>query len=193
MKLAAAALATAILELNAWAGQIGPDGSKVVVCMEESGPAAIRYRAIGIATKIYAGIGVTLDWKSGSRACKAADVIHIELAEHTPDKLMPGALAYALPYEGVHIRVFLDRVEKSVGANGLPCVLAHVLVHEIGHILQGLVRHSETGVMKAHWTVDDFTQMTYRSLPFTEQDTILIQRGLEQRSARLLLAAEISK
>ena len=46
--------------------------------------------------------------------------------------------------------------------------------------------------MKAHWTVDDFTQTTYRSLPFTEQDTILIQRGLEQRCpAWLLLAAEI--
>ena len=67
-------------------------------------------------------------------------MIHIELAEHTPDKLMPGALAYALPYEGVHIRVFLDRVEKSVGANGLPCVLAHVLHTRLGHILQGLVR-----------------------------------------------------
>ena len=70
MKLAAAALATAILELNAWAGQIGPDGSKVVVCMEESGPAAIRYRAIGIATKIYAGDRGDLDCRPACAPAK---------------------------------------------------------------------------------------------------------------------------
>jgi hypothetical protein len=28
-------------------------------------------------------------------------------------------------------------------------VLAHVLVHEITHILQGIDRHSESGVMKS--------------------------------------------
>jgi hypothetical protein len=35
--------------------------------------------------------------------------------------------------------------------------------------------------------------MTFRSLPFTEDDTTLILRGLEVRSARLLLAAEVSR
>jgi hypothetical protein len=193
MKLAAAAVATAILGTNAWAGQIGPDGQKVVVCMEESGPAAVRYRAIAMSTKMYAAIGVRLDWEQSPRACKGAEAIHIELADRTPEKLMPGALAYALPFEGIHIRVFFDRVQKSVGPNALPCLLAHVLGHEIGHILQGSVRHAETGVMKARWTVDDFQQMTFRSLPFTEDDTTLILRGLEVRSARLLLAAEVSR
>jgi len=192
MKFTTAAAAAAILGINAWAGQIAT-GPKVVVCMEESGLAAVRYRAIGLSKKMYEAIGVTLDWESGTRACNAADAIHIELADHTPEKLLPGALAYALPFEGIHIRVFFDRVQKSVGANALPCLLGHVLVHEIGHILQGTVRHSETGVMKAHWTVDDFQQMTYHSLPFTEEDTDLIHSGMETRSARLLLAAEVSR
>lgn len=35
-------------------------------------------------------------------------------------------------------------------------LLAHVMVHEIAYILKGIVRHSDTGIMKgqvAHWTL----------------------------------------
>ena len=59
-------------------------------------------------------------------------------------------LAYALPYEGTHIVILFDRVRK-MQPNYVPAVLAHVLVHEVTHILQGIQRHSESGVMKAHW------------------------------------------
>jgi len=34
-------------------------------------------------------------------------------------------------------------------------LLAHVLVHEIADILEGVDQDSEEGVMKAHWTADD--------------------------------------
>jgi hypothetical protein len=49
-------------------------------------------------------------------------------------------------------------------------VLAHVLVHEVTHILQGFPRHSESGVMKAHWDSQNFAQMTWQPLPFTDDD-----------------------
>jgi hypothetical protein len=93
---------------------------------------------------------------------------------------MPGALAYALPYEGTHITVFYDRIAKGAYPS---TVLAHVMVHEITHLLQGIGRHSETGVMKARWTVRDMIGMGMTPLPFTREDVDLIYLGLGKRTA----------
>jgi hypothetical protein len=188
MKLAMAVV-TGILEINAWAGQTLQNGPSVIVCIEDSGRTMVRYQATALASKMYAAIGVALDWRTSSRSCKGAGGIHIQLADRTPAKKMPGALAYALPYEGIHICVFYDRVEETVAADAVPFLLAHVLVHEIGHILQGIDRHSGTGVMKAHWGPADYRAMSGGHLPFTEEDAVLIHRGLEGRADRLLLAA----
>jgi hypothetical protein len=56
------------------------------------------------------------------------------------------------PYEGVHVTVLYDRVYQTApDAARRPLLLAHVLVHEITHVLQGVEHHSESGIMKAHW------------------------------------------
>jgi hypothetical protein len=67
----------------------------------------------------------------------------------------------------------------------VPCLLAHVLVHEITHLLEGIDRHSESGVMKAHWSSDDTLEMAWKPLAFTEEDKYLIHRGLKLRAAEL--------
>lgn len=59
-------------------------------------------------------------------------------------------------------------------------LLGHVLAHEITHILQGIDRHSQEGVMKAHWTTEDIVQMARQPLPFEQKDVMLIHRGLER-------------
>jgi hypothetical protein len=56
-----------------------------------------------------------------------------------------------------------------------------VLVHEITHILEGIDRHSETGVMKAHWTEAEIAQMPLKPLCFTAYDVSLIQSGITVR------------
>jgi hypothetical protein len=61
-----------------------------------------------------------------------------------------------------------------------------VLAHEIGHVLQGIERHSETGVMMAKWTSEDYKQMVVKPLAFTEEDVILIHNGMEGRAVQLL-------
>jgi hypothetical protein len=103
------------------------------------------------------------------------------LTGQTPATLQPGALAYALPYEGTHIRVFRDRIEANQPAL-VPHLLAHVLVHEITHILEGCTRHSESGVMKAHWGGADFTQMLWSELPISQEDIDLVHVGMEKRA-----------
>jgi hypothetical protein len=92
-------------------------------------------------------------------------------------------LAYALPYQGTYIEVFYDRVRGTVDEETRPHLLAHVLAHEITHILQGVARHSETGVMKAHWTSDDYRWMCSHHLEFAPEDVELIQLAMKIRLA----------
>ena len=134
-----------------------------------------------VASGIFADMGVKLDWLHGKRC--PADALIITLTVNTPGGLMPGAVAYAQPYEGRHVRVFYDRVSSTLGVfpkSDVPKILGHVLAHEIGHMLQRTVRHSETGVMKAHWTAVDYKSMAVRPLPFTEEDVQLILAGVGQ-------------
>ena len=92
------------------------------------------------------------------------------------------SLAYALPYEGTHIVVFQDRILRMRGVHSVPRLLAHVMAHEITHILEGIGRHSGEGVMKAHWTKDDFVAMARKPLEFAKDDVELIQAGLVRRA-----------
>ena len=106
-------------------------------------------------------------------------------------KAGPGALAFAKVYEGVHITVFWNRIERQPRFAPPVVVLAHVLVHEITHILQGVNRHSESGVMKSRWTAEDHRAMASKPLPFTPLDVELIQHGLDSRSDARTRAAWI--
>jgi hypothetical protein len=63
-------------------------------------------------------------------------------------------------------------------------LLAHVIVHEVTHILQGVVRHSDSGIMKAWWSPKDYEQMERAPLAFTADDIDLIQLGLAKRAAK---------
>jgi hypothetical protein len=137
-----------------------------------------------IASRMLRKIGVTLVWVD-SKSCPP-DGIHVTLTGQTPATLQPGALAYALPYEGTHIRVFRDRIEANQPAL-VPHLLAYVLVHEIIHILEGCTRHSDRGVMKAHWSGADFAQMLWGELPIAQEDIDLVHAGIGKRAQ---LAAE---
>lgn len=89
-------------------------------------------------------------------------------------------------YEGVHIRVFWDRVKNSSGgANRLSALLlAHVMAHEIVHILEGVNRHSKTGLMEAHWTPMEIEGMSAHPLSLAPEDVQLIRAGLLKRATQ---------
>ena len=135
-----------------------------------------------LASRMFAVIGISLEWAKRKPAAESSQPpIIIEVVTRTPLNLMPGSLAYAVPSEGSHITVFIDRIEQMRAPSN---VLAHVMVHEITHFLQGIGRHSATGVMKEVWTVGDFVGMRLRPLPFTLLDIDLIHAGLAARAAR---------
>jgi hypothetical protein len=181
MKITATTLMMALTGIAAHAGEgtAAQPGRSATVCME-SGPFPGVAQARLLASEMFAAIGIRVRWRQGLGGCPSGGIL-ISLADGTPARLMPGALAYALPYEGRHIRVFYDRSTQHNARNGIPVVLGHVLVHEITHILQGISRHSATGIMKARWDQRDFDFMDLKCLKFTREDVDLIYRGLAVR------------
>ena len=161
-------------------GVVAASAGDLTVYVEDlSNPVATKLgRAEGLANDIFAGAGVKIDWRCGEPGRREKAMV-VELVGGTPKNEMPGALAYALPYEGAHITVFFDRVQRAAEFESSPNdLLAHVLVHEITHLLEGTSRHSETGIMKRHGTLQDIKCMRWRPLAFTEDDAQLIRIGL---------------
>jgi hypothetical protein len=145
----------------------------------------VMYQAQERAARAFAEVGVRIDWRTGRPSGTQPErepAIVIHLAENTPADYLPGALAFAKVYEGVHITVFWDRIECQRRFAPPVVVLAHVLIHEITHILQGVDRHSESGVMKSQWTAEEQHAMASKPLPFTPLDVELIQRALDSRT-----------
>jgi hypothetical protein len=177
MRLSAVVTMAAIAEGSAWAGET------VTVRMAPGLDVQARQVAQHIASEIFAGVGVQLAWLRDCRSCPDADIV-VSLSYHTPGDQHPDAMAYALPYEGTHIVVFYDRVQQKVQPARAPILLAYVLVHEITHILQGVMHHSESGIMKAHWDSTDLFEMGRKPLAFADEDVRLIRLGLNWRRTR---------
>jgi hypothetical protein len=178
MKIMGVAVTAAMVGTTVWAGA-SPAERQVMVCMASTGDIGLENRVKVVSSGIFAGIGVKILWRSPSNC--PAEAISITFSNDTPASLLPGALAYAMPYEGTHIVVFYDRMQQKPGT--VSCLLGHVLVHEIAHILQGIHRHSESGIMKAQWNGADYQRMAWKPLPFTDEDVLLIHRGLKAREA----------
>jgi len=155
---------------------------RVTVCMEVGTHLREAVQAQALASRIFAGIGVTIAWHTGLHGCPARSII-VGLSEITSPDVRPGALAYALPFEGTHIVVFYDRIEHHHDQTLVAPLLGHVLVHEITHILQDICRHSDRGIMKAHWNTGDYYHMTRKPMEFEGADIDLIYRGLAKRTA----------
>lgn len=126
--------------LAAGAGSVSAKNAKeaqftVPVCMATASGGLEFGRARITAAGMFAHIGVRLEWRGWSDC--PAGAIKISLSTETPDCLKPGALAYALPFDGTRIVVFMDRIHGEQPRDREPIVLAYVIAHEITHIMEG--------------------------------------------------------
>ena len=145
------------------------------------------HQAKTVAAGMFAEIDVQIVWHP-DRSCPP-DAIRISFSDRADRNFQPEALAYALPYEATHIQVFYDRLRQHPTSQQ-PVLLAHVLVHEITHILQGVSRHSASGIMMAHWGASEYDDMAFQPLRFTDEDVRLIHLGLQARESRLIAAGK---
>jgi hypothetical protein len=183
-------LATVVVAAAAttWGGEKGAElGRAVTVCIDPNGDGVEIRSAQGLASKLFARIGVRIDWRELRSCTTGGRSLQVSLSYKTPPNQLPGSLAYALPYEGSHIVVFYDRVQQS-DPNLRTRLLAYALAHEITHILEGITRHSKRGIMKAHWDGEDRFEIGLGHLGFAPEDVDLIYRGLDTRA--IVVAAQ---
>lgn len=161
--------------------------SKVTVYVKNDAniPSPLLSRAQTVAANMFSSIGVKIDWRAGMRPdaqLVREHAISVRLTLEDPQGFKPSVGAFTAPSEGIHITVLYNRLIWSLAKPSLaPALLAHVLVHEITHILEGVARHTATGIMKANWTSSDYYAMETNTLPFASEDVELIHQNLARR------------
>ncbi|HTS64153.1 MAG TPA: hypothetical protein VMH28_19155 [Candidatus Acidoferrales bacterium] len=167
----------------------------VYVAGEMNVPLWIRAPGEQLASDIFASIGIRIKW---SRRVPPEDQVRREGAVSVDIRGREredqgGRVAEAMPYEGSKVMIAYGRL-RWIELNPLTAskVFAYVLVHEIAHNLQGVARHSDTGIMKSRWTAADYRDMRSGELRFEPYDVQLIQTGLASRRPRLLGATEFT-
>lgn len=142
------------------------------------------------ATGILERAGVTVGWEKGwpNGGGTGGVAVRILLSESTPEDLLPSALAIAYPYSGCSksITVFVDRIRQMTQGRFREetSLLGYVLAHEIAHVLQGVDRHSDGGVMKAGWSLEDRAAIIKGRLDFLPEDIHLMRLGLAAGACR---------
>src|SRR5580704_15859825 len=154
-----------------------------------------------LASGIFEKIGVHVNWRTGELSATRDDAgnetlrkaFGIRTLEHAPESATPGALASAriLGSSGTEITVYKDRVLRFLDnhSNLAGVGAGYVLAHELAHVMQGVGRHSESGILKAQWSNTDFEEMIFHKLVFTNFDVELIHKGLALQLANSASAA----
>ena len=141
-------------------------------------------RARMVVTEAYAEIGVQVVWRSAASAPPVCsqDPLHRKIVVSLVDGVPPGldgeTAGFAKPYaqKGACVTLVMDQVRLTAERNPLSAgfLLGNVLAHEMGHVLEGVARHSETGMMKDRWSREEVMGMTFDRLHFSEFDRRLI-------------------
>ena len=148
------------------------------------GPAAVEQTARSTVSWLLKRAGVRVVWRNGVPVTGNLSLrIRFASAVQAPDASAQ-AMAYAMPFgDGSEmITILCDRIQwvaRRTAREG--AILAYVLAHEIGHILQRTNAHRHTGIMKAHWSGPDYDEMERKRLWFTADDIDLIRQGIQTR------------
>lgn len=171
---------TAVAQIIATAPKaVASQPRQVAVCLDadnDIGNALLSARRL--ASSIFKDAGITVKWHA--RNCPSG-AIQISIVQSDPPRERPDGAAYALIPER-EIVIFFNRLMRTVELQRLGSLLAHVIVHEMTHILQGFDRHSANGVMKTNWSQQDYERIAIAGLTFTKEDIELIHRGMDRQS-----------
>lgn len=115
--------------------------------------------------------------------CHARRDIAFQVLPVTPPGLKYKALGMAHPFahDGTNVTVYDDRVREAAERHGLghAIVLAHVIAHEIGHVLLRSGDHSLTGLMAYTWTEREYFWLAARFMYFSAAQSKAMRTTLE--------------
>jgi hypothetical protein len=60
-------------------------------------------------------------------------------------------------------------------------ILAHAIVHEVGHLLLNLEVHSAKGIMRGDWNLEDLHDIAYEKFIFRSQEVKVIRAEVSRR------------
>jgi hypothetical protein len=147
-------------------------------------------RAMVKAAELLSAAGVEIQWHRGEPSSRNQDFrrpILIHIVSGIPGYPHSGALAFAQAYEGVHLTILYDRVAQTMPESP-QVILGYVLAHEITHLLEGICRHSDSGVMKAAWNRADYFKMRRGGFALDSEDIDLIHLGMQRQLPALMAA-----
>jgi hypothetical protein len=115
-------------------------------------------------------------------ACRARRDIALEILKTAPPQYKPSILGYAQPLAsaGLNVRVFNDRIRWAAaeGKHTHSTFLAHVMAHEIGHVLLRSGEHSSWGLMSPAWREHDHAWMSRSLMFFSRQQATAMRMEL---------------
>ena len=147
-------------------------------------------RSVSRARAMFAAIGIRMEW-AHRETWRHAELIKCDASRGVPIRVRlvgyvrggkPDVMGVANPYAvGEKIIVIrYDLVEAAESAPIREALMAHVLVHEITHVLQGIAHHDQTGIMEKHWSPSEIAEMPKIAMSFTPAGVELIQMGLKK-------------
>lgn len=163
-------------------------------------------KAEALARQIFHKTGVETDWVHcptergqedrfpGCRKPRSESdiILHVIPQSMENRRFSRDAFGFSLPAAvgrpAQHAYVFFHRVEqaarRSQGATHSVCpavLLAHVVAHEIGHLLLGPDKHSDRGIMKPRWKPEDLREMEAGRLVFMAGQAKSIRSQMDAR------------
>jgi hypothetical protein len=137
-------------------------------------------------TRVYAKIGVRLEWSdpSDARADRSSAMRVVLLPYETGDlrrgeHTVMGAAVRTPGGNGVAY-VFYRRVQAEADRYAVSTaqVLACAIAHELGHLLLPVRSHATAGLMRACWSRDEFQRAAQGELRFLPEEVARIRAGL---------------
>jgi hypothetical protein len=160
-------------------------------------------RAFSITSQIFAQTGIKMVWaveaadqteiieftvfsKESGQSCPLplrSRALALRIVRKAPPGIAETALGFALPcaIPMPTVTIFADRIEavaQHTTAMYHP-VLAHVIAHEIGHVLLRSSMHAEAGIMRARWDRADWQRASVGILEFTADESERMRAELQ--------------
>ena len=162
-----------------------PEMSVTVAVHNHAGvPANTLAQAERTASSIFKQAGVDVDWANCDAPAEAEQIAaschftefprHLQLSIARRSKsLSESVLGVSFLSEdgsGCYSDVFFERVEELHARFNvtLGLLLGDVVAHEIAHLLLGTNGHSDTGIMRPHWSERDLVEAGKGHLLFTQ-------------------------